>query len=96
MGGGVGCVCSLVNYSVAYMKKPNKTESPIFPFDFYFTLLYLVLCRVAAVKVSPYIIIVRAIFYFFWDHFENQIPLKPSLLGVCSLANYSVAYEETQ
>ena len=37
--------------------------------------------------------------YFLWDHlahpgyFENRIPLK--LVGVCSLANYSVAYEET-
>ena len=29
-------------------------------------------------------------------YFENRIPLKPVLGGVCSLANYSVAYEETQ
>ena len=29
-------------------------------------------------------------------YFENRIPLKPALGGVCSLANYSVAYEETQ
>ena len=28
--------------------------------------------------------------------FENRIPLKPALGDVCSLANYSVAYEETQ
>ena len=28
--------------------------------------------------------------------FENQIPLKPALGDICSLANYSVAYEETQ
>ena len=53
-------------------------------------------------KVSKYIIIVQVIFYFLWDHwphpgyFENQIPLKPALGGICSLANYSVAYEETQ
>ena len=37
-------------------------------FYFYFTLLQLVLCRVAAVKVSPYVIIVQVIFYFLWDH----------------------------
>ena len=29
-------------------------------------------------------------------YFEDRIPLKPALGGVCSLANYSVAYEETQ
>ena len=29
-------------------------------------------------------------------YFENRIPLKPALGGVCSLVNYSVAYEETQ
>ena len=29
-------------------------------------------------------------------YFENRIPLKPALAGVCSLENYSVAYEETQ
>ena len=37
--------------------------------------------------------------YFLWDdsgYFENRIPLKPAPGGVCSLANYSVAYEETQ
>ena len=28
--------------------------------------------------------------------FENRIPLKPALEGVCSLANNTVAYEETQ
>ena len=72
-------------------------------FDFYFTLLELVLCRVAAVKVYTYIITVQVIFYFLWDR-----PLSPSWLfwksntayvgakGVCSLANYSAAYEETQ
>ena len=44
----------------------------------------------------------KVIFYFVWDHrarpgyFENRIPLKPALVGVCSLANYSIAYEETQ
>ena len=44
----------------------------------------------------------QVIIYFFWDHlahlgyFENQIPLKPALGDVCSLANYSVAYEKTQ
>ena len=52
--------------------------------------------------VSPYIIIVQVIFYFLWDHwahpgyFENRIPLKPALGDVCTFANYSVAYEETQ
>ena len=33
------------------------------------------------------------------SYFENRIPLKPALGeggGVCSLANYSVAYEVTQ
>ena len=33
-------------------------------------------------------------------YFENRMPLKPALVGwggrVCSLSNYSVAYEETQ
>ena len=29
-------------------------------------------------------------------YFENRIPLKPVLGGVSSIANYSVAYEETQ
>ena len=52
-------------------------------------------------KSPPYIIIVQVIFFLFWGHwahsgFENRIPLKPTLGGVCSLANYSVAYEETQ
>ena len=28
--------------------------------------------------------------------FENRISLKSALGGVCSLANYNVAYEETQ
>ena len=48
------------------------------------------------------IIIVQVIFHFLWDHwahpgyFKNRIPLKPALGGVCSLANYSVAYEDTQ
>ena len=30
------------------------------------------------------------------DYFESRIPLKPALGGVCSFANYSVAYEETR
>ena len=53
-------------------------------------------------KSPPFIITVQVIFYFLWDHwthpgyFGNWIPLKPTLGGVCSLANYSVAYEETQ
>ena len=44
----------------------------------------------------------QVIFYFLWDHwahpgyFENGIPLKSALRGICSLANHSVAYEETQ
>ena len=44
----------------------------------------------------------QVIFYFLWDHwfhpgyFENQIPLNPAPGGVCSLANKSVAYKETQ
>ena len=52
--------------------------------------------------LSWLIIIEQVIFYFLWDYwdhsgyFENQIPLKPALGGVSSLANYSVAYEETQ
>ena len=42
------------------------------------------------------IIIVQALFDFLWDHwahpgyFENWIPLKPVLGGICSLVNYSV------
>ena len=45
--------------------------------------------------------IVQVIFYFLWDHradsgySENRIPLKPALGCVCSLANYSVTYKET-
>ena len=45
---------------------------------------------------------VQVIFYFLLDHwahpgyFENRILLKQALGGVCSLANYSDAYEETQ
>ena len=35
-------------------------------------------------------------YILFPGYFENRIPLKPALGGVCSLANYSVAYEETQ
>ena len=31
----------------------------------------------------------------FW-FFENRIPFKPALGEVCSLANYSLAYEETR
>ena len=71
--------------------------------SFYITLLRFIH------KSSPYhllpffIDIVQVIFYFLRDHwahpsyFENRIPLKPALVGcVCSLANYSVAYEETQ
>ena len=44
----------------------------------------------------------QVIFYYFWDYlahlgyFETRIPLKPALGGVCSLANYSVAHEETK
>ena len=48
------------------------------------------------------IIIVQVIFYFLWDYrahpgySENRIPFKPVLGGICSLANYNVAYEKTQ
>ena len=89
-------------------------------FDFYFTLLYLVLCRVAAVKSLPvrhhragYILfplgsLIPSVFFFFFFFlllllffvvffsFENRIPLKRALGDACSLANYSVDYEETQ
>ena len=53
-------------------------------------------------KSPSYIIIVQVIFYFLWDHwahpgyFENRILIKPAQGCVCSLANYIVAYEETQ
>ena len=30
-----------------------------------------------------------------WFAIETRIPLKPALGGICSLANYSVPYEET-
>ena len=61
------------------------------------------LCRVAAVKSLPlHHHSAGYILFPFWNHwahsgyFENQIPLKLALGGICSLANYSVAYEETQ
>ena len=60
------------------------------------------LCRVAAVK-SLTVHHHNAGYILFSlgslspsSYLENQIPLKPALGGVCSLANYSVAYEETQ
>ena len=68
---------------------------------FYSTIAGVVPCGCRK-KASPYIIIVQVIFYFLWDYwaypgyFEIQIPLKPALRSVCSLANYSVAYEETR
>ena len=59
------------------------------------------LCRVATVMNLPahhhsagYILFPLGSLSTSWL-FENQIPLKPTLGGVCSLANYSVAYEET-
>ena len=74
---------------------------------FTFILLYCSWCCAVwrPSKVSPYIIKVQVIFYFLWDHWahpgylDNRIPflsLKTALGGICSLANYSVAYEETQ
>ena len=71
---------------------------------FTFILLYCSWCcgLLRPQKVCTYIIIVQVIFYFLWDYcvhpgyFKNRIPLKPALGGVCNLANYSVAYEETQ
>ena len=33
---------------------------------------------------------------FAWHFTGDRIPLKPALRGICSLANYSVAYGETQ
>ena len=103
-GAGGGGAYADSQTTVLHMKKLNQNESPIFVilcslfpkailFDFYITLLP---CG------SPYIIVVQVIFYFPWDHwahpgyFENRIPLKPALGGVCGLANYSVVYEETQ
>ena len=49
-------------------------------------------------KVISYIIMLHIIFHFLWNpgYLKNRIPLQPALGGVCSLANYSVAYEETQ
>ena len=82
--------------TMLHMKRLNQTESPIFvilcvlcfQMQSFLLLLYstvAVLCCMAAVKVSPYIIIVQVIFYFIWDHwahpvyFENRTPLKPVL-----------------
>ena len=60
-------------------------------FDFYFTLLQLVLCRVAAVKSLP-VHHYSAGYSLFPlgslshpGYLENRIPLKPALGGVCSL-----------
>ena len=60
------------------------------------------LCRVAAVKSFPeqhhsagYILFPLGSVGLSW-YFENRIPIKPALGGICSLANYSVVYEETQ
>ena len=56
----------------------------------------------AAVKSPPYIIIVLVIFFIPFGIIEPiQVILKieyriSRLGGVCSLANYSVAYEENQ
>ena len=84
------CQC-LVRFSwfcVFFVSKSN-----LFSLLFYSTVPGVVPC-------GPYSIIVQVMFYFFWDHwanpgyFENRIPLKPALGAVCSLANYSVAYEE--
>ena len=53
-------------------------------------------------KVSQYIIIVLLYFISFGiinPHpgcFENRTPLKPALGDICSIANYCVAYEQTQ
>ena len=64
------------------------------------TWVYIV--KVGRFQYSVLYIIVQVIFYFLWDHwahpgcFENRIPLKPALGGICSLANYSVTYEESQ
>ena len=58
--------------------------------------------RIFTGDTSALIIIVQVIFCFLLDHwahpgyFENRIPLKSALGGVCRLANYSVVYEETQ
>ena len=75
----------------------NHTVSPIFVilcvlfpkailFNFYFTLLYLVLCRVAAVKslhvqhhIAGYILFTLGSLSLSGLYFENRIPLKPAL-----------------
>ena len=59
-------------------------------------------CRVAAVKILP--VHHHSAGYILFPlgssspsgYFENRITLKPTLGGVCNLANYSVAYEESQ
>ena len=66
----------------------------------------MLLCRVAAVKKLPVHNHSAGYIYFLWDYwthpglFENRIPLSRRQRGwgwgsggVCSLANYSVAYE---
>ena len=39
--------------------------------------------------------IIDSILFSFFFFFENRMPLKPALRGVCRRANYSVVYEET-
>ena len=106
---GVGrwSVCSFANYIVAYEEIQSNRVSDfvcsLFPkailFYFYFTLL-LVLCRVEAVKSLPvqhhsagynlFPLGTLSPSWLFWKSNTAQAGAR----GVCSLANYSVAYEE--
>ena len=100
--GGVG-QCSTI--TLLHMNRLNKTESAIFvslvcfllPEDLHSELilssLQFLLCRVAAVNVSPYIIIVQIIYLLvLWD----RVPLKPMLGAWAELHLYINAHEQTQ
>ena len=60
-------------------------------------------CPVAAVKVSPYIIIASADYSFFsrgitefiLSHFDNRVPLKPVIGGRCkaSVAHFITGHQ---
>ena len=110
MGGGV--VCSLANYSVAYEETQSNRVSDVCDFVFFvskgnpFLLLFyttiagVVPCggrkSLTAHHHSAGYILSHLRSLSHPGYFENRILLKPALGGVCSLANYIVAYEETQ
>ena len=109
-GGGGGGGRWVYAASQTTVLRLNQTESPILFFFFDFVCSFLLLlystvagvCRVAAVKSLPVHHHSAGYIFSFWDHwahpgyFENRISLKPALGSICSLANYSLAYDETK